>query len=53
MGEHLLAAAAAVPMQVLLGACNTRYRLFTRGEVRFWCVVIFFAAQLVYIGAIR
>jgi hypothetical protein len=51
MAEHLLVAAAALPLQVALGALSTRRRVLTRGEVRFWCIVIFVAAELVHLGA--
>lgn len=50
MVEHLAVVAAIAPIQFLLGAANTRARLLTRGEVRFWCVVLFVAAELVTLG---
>ena len=50
MGEYLAVAIAAIPVQFALGILNTRTRWLSRGEVRFWCVVIFLAAELVYLG---
>lgn len=50
MVEHLAIVAAVLPFQFGLGVFNTRKHVFTRGEVRFWCVVIFVAAELVYLG---
>jgi hypothetical protein len=53
MGDYLAVAIAAVPVQTALGILNTQTRWLTRGEVRFWCVVIFLAAELIYLGAGR
>jgi hypothetical protein len=53
VAEHLVVALASVPFQIALGVFNTRRHALTRGEVRFWCVVVFVAAQLIYIGAFR
>jgi hypothetical protein len=50
MAEHLAVVAAAVPFQLALGVVNTRRRLLTRGEMRFWCIVIFVAAELIHLG---
>jgi hypothetical protein len=50
MAEHLAVAIAAIPFQVALGVFNTQKRMLSRGEVRFWCVVIFVAVELAYLG---
>jgi hypothetical protein len=50
MAEHLAVAMVAVPFQVALGVFNTQRRMLTRGEVRFWCVVIFVTTELAYLG---
>ncbi len=51
MLEHLLVFAASMPFQLALGVWNTRRRWFTPGEVRFWGVALFVAAEFVYLGA--
>jgi hypothetical protein len=48
--DHLLVAVAAAPLQLALGAVNARSRWFTMGEVRFWGLVLFMAAELLYLG---
>ena len=50
MVEHLAVAIAAVPFQVALGVFNTQKHMLTRGEVRFWCIVIFVTTELIYLG---
>ncbi len=51
MFEHLLVVAAATPFQFALGAANTRAKWLTSGEVRFWGVVLFLVAELIYLGS--
>ena len=51
MITHLLIALAAAPFQFGLAAINSRKEWFTMGEVRFWGVVIFVAAELIYLGS--
>lgn len=51
MFEHLAVVAAVTPLQFALGALNTRTDWFTAGEIRFWGVVVFLIAELVYLGA--
>ncbi len=50
MAEHLIVFCAAAPLQLSLGVLNTRVKWFTPGEVRFWGVVIFVAAEFIYLG---
>ena len=49
--SYLWVALAAAPVQLAIGILNTRTRWLTAGEVRFWCLVIFVAAELIYLGA--
>jgi len=42
--------AASLILQLGLAAANTRRRLFTPGEMRFWGVAIFVAVELVMLG---
>ena len=51
MSAHILVALAAAPFQFGLAALNTRKAWFTAGEIRFWGVVIFVAAELTYLGS--
>ena len=51
MLQHLAVAAVSLPVQFGLGFMNTRWRVLTRGEVRFWSIVIFVAVELAYLGA--
>jgi len=51
MIEHLAVVASVTPLQFALGAINTRTRWLTAGEVRFWGVVLFLIAELIYLGA--
>ena len=53
MAEHLLVALAAAPLQIGIGMVNTRKRWLSRGEIRFWCVVVFFALEMSYLGLVR
>jgi hypothetical protein len=50
MLPHLFVFLASIPLQVALGVWNTRRRYFTPGEVRFWGVALFVAAEFVYLG---
>lgn len=50
MSTHLLVALAAMPLQFGLAALNSRKRWFTAGEIRFWGVVTFVTAELIYLG---
>lgn len=50
MLEHLAVIAAVTPLQFGLGALNTHTHWLTAGEVRFWGVVLFLMAELVYLG---
>ena len=52
MLEHVAVAAVCVPLILLIGVWNTRRRWLTLGEVRFWGVALFIAAELVYLGAV-
>ena len=51
MSAHLLVALAVAPLQFGLAAVNSRKDWFTPGEIRFWGVVIFVAAELIYLGS--
>ncbi len=50
MLKHLIVFAACAPFQLGLGVVNTRKKWLTPGEVRFWGVVLFVAAELIYLG---
>lgn len=50
MTAYLLVAIAVAPVQFALAAVNWRYNWFTPGEIRFWGLVIFFTAELIYLG---
>lgn len=50
MIDHLLVVAAVTPLQFALGALNTRTAWLTAGEIRFWGVILFLMAELVYLG---
>ena len=50
MIPYLLVALAVVPLQFALAAVNGRWRWFTPGEIRFWGVVLFLTAELIYLG---
>ena len=52
MLEHIIVFAVCAPFQILLGIWNTRRRWLTPGEVRFWGVAIFVAAEMIYLGAL-
>ena len=52
MLEHIIVFAVCTPFQILLGIWNTRKRWLTPGEVRFWGVAIFVAAEMIYLGAL-
>ncbi len=52
MLEHVLVAAVCVPFQLAIAVWNTRRRWLTPGEVRFWGIALFVAAEFVYLGAI-
>lgn len=49
MVEHALVLLTCLPLLIGLGAWNTRSRVFTPGEIRFWGVAIFVASELVYL----
>lgn len=51
MSAHLFVALAAAPFQFGLAALNSRKGWFTAGEIRFWGIVIFVAAELIYLGS--
>jgi len=51
LSEYLLVALAVVPLQYGLAAVNCRKHWFTAGEIRFWGVAVFLAAELAYLGA--
>jgi len=40
-----------MPMIIGLGVLNTKYKIFTSGEIRFWGTSIFVAAELIFLGA--
>ena len=50
--EHIIVFAVCAPFQMLLGIWNTRKRWLTPGEVRFWGVALFVAAEMIYLGAL-
>jgi hypothetical protein len=50
MIQHSLVLLVCLPLMVLLGAWNTRKKVFTPGEIRFWGVAIFVASEFVYLG---
>lgn len=50
MSAHLLVALVAMPFQFGLAAVNSRTAWFTAGEIRFWGIVMFIVAELVYLG---
>jgi len=50
--EHIIVFAVCAPFQFLLGIWNTRKRWLTPGEVRFWGVALFVAAEMIYLGAL-
>ena len=52
MLEHVAVFAVCAPFQLLLGIWNSRKRWLTPGEVRFWGVAIFVAAEMIYLGAL-
>lgn len=51
MMEHVVVYLVCVPIVVGLGVFNTRKKMFTVGEIRFWGICIFIAAELVNLGA--
>lgn len=53
MIPHLVIVLAVFPLQLALGWWNTRRQLFDGGEVGFWGMIIFLAAEMIYLGAIR
>ena len=50
MAEHFLVFGACMPFQLGLGVMNTRKKWLTPGEVRFWGVAFFVAAEFIYLG---
>ena len=50
MLEHLAVFGAAAPFQLGIGVLNTRKKWLTPGEVRFWGVMLFVAAEFTYLG---
>ncbi len=50
MLDHAIVVAACAPFQFLIGVWNTRSRWLTPGEVRFWGVALFVAAEFAYLG---
>ena len=50
MSGHIITYLLCVPFIAALGVFNTHRRIFTIGEIRFWGISIFVAAELIYIG---
>lgn len=50
MTDHFIVYLLCLPLIVGLGIVNTRHKVFTTGEIRFWGVCIFIGAELVYLG---
>jgi hypothetical protein len=48
--DHIIVLVVCLPLIIGLGILNTRRGLFTSGEVRFWGVCIFVAAEFAYLG---
>ena len=48
--EHLIVFATCAPLQLGIGVLNTRKKWLTPGEVRFWGVALFVAAEFAYLG---
>ncbi len=46
---HLVVLLAALPLQIGLGVVNARVGFFTRGEIRFWGVVIFVLLEIIHL----
>lgn len=53
MIPHFIILILAIPMQLLLGFWNNKSKLLDRGEVGFWSMVIFLAAEMFYLGVLR
>ncbi|MGE3830333.1 MAG: hypothetical protein AB7F76_04995 [Parvibaculaceae bacterium] len=41
------------PFQLALGWWNDKRGVFDSGEIGFWGTVIFLAAEMIYLGAVR
>lgn len=48
---HIVAYLLCVPMIVGLGIFNTKRRIFTTGEIRFWGATIMVGTELIFLGA--
>ena len=53
MMPHLVIVFAVLPLQLALGWWNNRRGMLDGSEVGFWGMVIFLAAEIFYLGAIR
>ncbi len=49
MVDHIVVLVVCLPLFIGLGILNTRRDLLTPGEVRFWGVCIFVAAEFIYL----
>jgi len=48
--DHIIVLVVCLPLIIGLGIMNTQRKFLTSGEVRFWGVCIFVAAEFVYLG---
>ena len=51
MTLHIVAYLLCIPMLVSLGIYNTKYKILTTGEIRFWGTVLLIATDFVLLGA--